>query len=639
MKNIRSYKCLIICWLLFWQFRGVATWAQGIDESGIFQKYYRMNHESLEQLKEIKRLSWSESSKLVDVSKVKADGKYLAAQKSKKKYDELTFALDGRKLVTSGKVYFSKTTIYRNGYYVPKIGGVSIVPSSDVLYQGSGKLFASIEDIEGNTIKPSGNIYNEDGSVIYSEEVDETGKYVFRTARKPNGEHDFMLYSTKEPMHSVFSNIGTYTRGMVYPFNPMGNYNYYIAPAAKETSLINFENGDRYIGFSTIGTYDSRRYGSFTGFMLPLFMEYGNGGVFFLEQPWSEVPYKWALVIDGEIEMTIPAMAHEKPQIDSLLNKLLVDMDYYGSSRLINGKEGEGNIVFGAMSGHVLLKDMSSHTGYGIKFHTSDSVFIGDHSYLEVGSFKDGKLHGMGYRVNMTRIYNDQYSRNPKNEEEDYMAFATAVKGAAGVFKNGVLADGRELNIDNGRKTYKNGNRWKNIPIDGFAFIGNVPLSFKGGVYYGEMPYTAMTGDKINVYVSDIQRLVEVLEVDTVNNAIKVMGDYGEPILLDENSGPIYWLYAAKTATQSFCPKTITRKKYKDIDVQKSIQRNTTTVRKVNGAIVDYYYTTRKNDPIEYSVKQTVFDGYETITCPTCKGTGVISIQANRSQYRRLIFE
>ncbi|UZR99972.1 hypothetical protein [Chondrinema litorale] len=639
MKNRQQYKQLVFLGFFLLSFLSLDIAAQSIVENGIFQKYYFMNTKSLEQLDELKRLAWSANSKFVDVSQVKADGKYLAAQKSKKKYDELTFTLDGRRLVTSGKVYFTKVTIYSQGAYRPKIEGVSIVPSSDVLYQGSGKLFASINDIEGNTIKPSGNMYNEDGSILYSEELDETGQYIFRTARKPNGEYDFMLYSNIGGMPYVHSKIGAYTENMVYPFNPLGTYNKFIAPRAKETSLINFENGDRYIGFSTAGSYDSRRYGTFTGYMVPLFMEYGNGGVFFLEQPWSDVPYKWALVVDGEIEMTIPAMEQEKPQVDSLLNNLVVDMDYYGSSYLNKGTDDEKSIVFGTMSGHVLSKDTANLTGYGIKFHTSDSIFKGDHSYLEVGNFQNGKLHGMGYRVNMTRLYNDKYSGNPKNEDEDYLAFATRVKGAAGVFNNGVLVDGRKLEIDNGRKTYKNGNRWKYISVKGFAFIGRVPLSFKGSVYYGEMPYTGMTTDNPYVYISEIQRLIKVLEVDTKNKAIKVMGDYGEPVWLDENSGPIYWLYSAKTVTQTFCPKTITSKKYKEINVQKSIPRNTTTVRKVNGAIVDYYYTTHKSDPIEYTVKQTVLDGYETVTCPVCHGEGIVSVQANNSQYKQLVFK
>ncbi|MBO6497391.1 MAG: hypothetical protein JJ978_17630 [Roseivirga sp.] len=611
--------------------------AQGIVEGGLFQHYYRMNQEKLEEMKELKRLAWSEYSELVDVSQVKAEGKYLAAQKSKKKYDELTFTLGGRKLVTSGKVYFSKSTVERNGYYVPKIGGVSIVPNSDIRYQGSGKLFASIDDIEGSIIKPSGNLYNEDGTIFYSEELDETGQYIYRTATKPNGDYDFMLYSPNGSQRDKADKFGTYSPNMVYPFSAGGTQ--YISPEAREISLINFENGDKYIGFSTAGTYDTRGSGTFTGYMPTLFMEYGNGGVFFLERPWAEQLYSWALVVDGEVEMTIPADISEKPQVDSLLNNLEVNMSYYPyPTYMLDEKEKKDAIWWPTMSGQMLSKDTANLNGYGIKFHTADSAFRGDHSYLEVGTFQNGKLHGMGYRVNITRLYNNKFSSRPKNETEDYDAFAARVKGAAGVFNNGELVDGRVLDIDNARKTYKNGNRWKHIPVEGFAFIGNVPLSFKGSLYYGDMPYTDLPKDKANVYVSEIQRIIKVLEIDTTRKAIKVMGDYDEPVWLDENSGPLYWLYSANTATTSFCPRTITRKKFKEINVKKSIPRNTTTVRKVNGAIVDYYYTTRKSDPIEYTVKETVLDGYETVTCPVCHGEGIVSVKALASQYKQLVF-
>ncbi|MCO6376558.1 hypothetical protein [Roseivirga pacifica] len=560
--------------------------AQGIVEGGLFQHYYRMNQKKLEEMKELKRLAWSEYSKLVDVSKVKAEGKYLAAQKSKKKYDELTFTLGGRKLVTSGKVYFSKTKVERNGYYVPKIGGVSIVPNADIRYQGSGKLFASIDDTEGSIIKPSGNLYNEDGSVFYSEELDETGQYIYRTATKPNGDYDFMLYSPNGSQRDKADKFGTYSPNMV-----------------------------------------------------TLFMEYGNGGVFFLERPWAEQPYAWALVVDGEVEMTIPADISEKPQVDSLLNNLEVNMSYYPyPTYMLDEKEKKDAIWWPTMSGQMLSKDTANLNGYGIKFHTADSAFRGDHSYLEVGTFQNGKLHGMGYRVNITRLYNNQFSSRPKNETEDYDAFEARVEGAAGVFNNGELVDGRVLDIDNARKTYKNGNRWKHIPVEGFASIGNVPLSFKGSLYYGDMPYTDLPKDKPNIYVAEIQRIIKVLEIDTTRKALKVMGDYDDPVWLDENSGPLYWLYSVNSASTSFCPRTITRKKFKEINVKKSIPRNTTTVRKVNGAIVDYYYTTRKSDPIEYTVKETVLDGYETVTCPVCHGEGIVSVKALASQYKQLVF-
>lgn len=611
--------------------------AQEIVEGGLFQHYYRMNKEKLEEFTVLKRLSWSAFSKLVDNNYVKVDGEYAVVKKNNKKYDEITFTLDGRKLVTSGKLFIDKNKTYVNGLKRPRLTNVTIQPTSDIRYQSNGQLFASIDDIEGSIIKPSGNLYNEDGSVFYSEELDETGKYIYRTASRPNGEYEFMLYSPNGSEREKSDEFGVHSPNMVYPYNVGGTQ--YISPEAKEISLLNFENGDKYIGFATAGTYDTFRSGTFTGYMPTLFMEYGNGGVFFLERPWAENPYQWALVVDGEVEMTIPADISEKPQVDSLLNNLEVNMSYYPyPTYMLDEKEKKDAIWWPTMSGHMLSKDTANLNGYGIKFHTTDSAFRGDHSYLEVGTFQNGKLHGMGYRVNITRLYNNKFSSRPKNETENYDAFAARVKGAAGVFNNGELVDGRVLDIDNARKTYKNGNRWKHIPVEGFASIGNVPLSFKGSVYYGDMPYTGITSDNPYVYVSDIQRIIKVLEIDTTRKAIKVMGDFDEPVWLDENSGPLYWLYSAKTATTSFCPKTITRKKFKEINVNKSIPRNTTTVRKVDGAIVDYYYITRKSDPIEYTVKQTVLDGYETVTCPICHGEGIVSISANSSQYKQLVF-
>lgn len=540
--------------------------------------------------------------------------------------------MGGRWLTTSGKLYIDKNKSYGEGLKTPRYSSVAIKPTSDIRYKSNGQLFASIEDIEGFIIKPEGNLYYEDGSVLYSEELDESGQYNSITIKRPNGEYDLLLNAIipKSPGLSFYNSI--------YPSYPYTS-SYYISPMAKETSIINFENGHKYIGFSTLGTYDARGKGLFTGFMPTLFMEYGNGGVFFLEKPWSETPYQWALVVDGEVEMTIPANESDKPQIDSLLNNLSVKMNYYPNSDLLNKKEESKTIYWPTMDGYLHSKDTTNLNGYGIKFHTTDSIFKGDHSYLEVGTFKDGKLHGMGYKVNITRLYNDQYSSYPRNQDEDYQAFAARVKGAAGVFDNGILVEGRELNIDNARKTYINGNRWKHIPVEGFAYMDlHEPLSHKKSVYHGEIPFTEVFTYNSYIYISKINRRVKVLEVNTSKKAIKVMGDYNKPVWIDKNSGPIYVFYSTKTSTTSFCPKTITRKKYKEIDVNKSIPRNTTTVRKVDGAIVDYYYITRKSDPIKYTVKETVFDRYETVTCPVCNGKGIINIPANVTGNRQLTF-
>lgn len=633
MKNKQLRLKLLV--LLIFCLKTIKTPAQhglneGLNQEGIFQKYYLLSNKRLEEFKETKRLSWTAYNRLVNNNTIRVDGEYLAFKKNKKNYDEITFILGGRWLTTSGKLYIDKNKSYGEGLKTPRYTSVAIKPTSDIRYKSNGQLFASIEDIEGFIIKPEGNLYYEDGSVLYSEELDESGQYNRITIRRANGEYDVLLNAMLQ------KNYGSSFSNMIYPAYPSP---YIISPIAKETSVINFENGHKYIGCSTLGTYDARGKGAFTGFMPTLFMEYGNGGVFFLEKPWSKTPYQWALVVDGEVEMTIPANETDKPQIDSLLNNLSVKMTYYPYSDPLIKNEESKTIYWPTMDGYLHIKDTTNLNGYGIKFHTTDSIFKGDHSYLEVGTFKDGKLHGMGYKVNITRLYNDQYSSYPRNQDEDYQAFAARVKGAAGVFDNGILVEGRELNIDNARKTYINGNRWKHIPVEGFAYIDIYePLSHKNSVYHGEIPFTEVFTYNSYIYISKINRRVKVLEVNTSKRAIKVMGDYNKPVWIDKNSGPIYVFYSTKTSTTSFCPKTITRKKYKEIDVNKSIPRNTTTVRKVNGAIVDYYYTTRKSDPIKYTVKETVYDGYETVTCPVCNGKGIINIPANVTGNRQLTF-
>lgn len=275
MKNKQLRLKLLV--LLIFCLKTIKTPAQhglneGLNQEGIFQKYYLLSNKRLEEFKETKRLSWTAYNRLVNNNTIRVDGEYLAFKKNKKNYDEITFILGGRWLTTSGKLYIDKNKSYGEGLKTPRYSSVAIKPTSDIRYKSNGQLFASIEDIEGFIIKPEGNLYYEDGSVLYSEELDESGQYNRITIRRANGEYDVLLNAMlPEGLGFKYSN-------MIYPTRPSTSI---ISPLSKETSMINFENGHKYIGLSTVGTYDARGKGAFTGFMPTLFMEYGNGGVFF----------------------------------------------------------------------------------------------------------------------------------------------------------------------------------------------------------------------------------------------------------------------------------------------------------------------------------------------------------------------
>ena len=90
-------------------------------------------------------------------------------------------------------LYIDKNKSYGEGLKTPRYSSVAIKPTSDIRYKSNGQLFASIEDIEGFIIKPEGNLYYEDGSVLYSEELDESGQYNSITIKRPNGEYDLLL--------------------------------------------------------------------------------------------------------------------------------------------------------------------------------------------------------------------------------------------------------------------------------------------------------------------------------------------------------------------------------------------------------------------------------------------------------------
>lgn len=604
------------------------------------RNYYEFDQSVIQNFNSLRHLGSDYSKGLIDKESVIVDGLRATNTKIKdgKKYKNISFTLDGRKLYTSGKVNVNATHYgsIQSGSAGIKYYGIIIYPDNDILYQGSNKVFAKKEDINGSNIISNANIYYENGTPIIESLKDSTGTFSIKAGKTPDGQYLFRLQTLmRRPSLTINNQFGNYYANYLY----LGAYDQnYIAPQANELSIIYKPNGDYYSGYSTAGTYHSVNHGSFTGYMLPLQYHLGNGSVLFRELNGK---YDWVIMIDGNIEMAIPAKAEDKPALDALMSDQITNLNtisfpFYPMNEAVKNRK---TLHYGTIFGD-FKSSPETLNGYGLRFHTSDSLFKGDHAYMEVGFFKDGQLNGLGYRVNLKHNYetgsNSDGTGYIGSSQAYYKVFAPEVNAFAGIFENGSPIKGRKIYIPNDISAEFR-NNWNKPSINGFDWTvrGKEPIDFSE--VQETTPFTSMNMSQI--YVQKLNRTLDVLRVDQAKKALVVKGDNNQEVLLDKNSGPLYKKYRSSTAIKNYCPKTIEKKNYKEITINHEIPRYVTKTRKVNGALVNYYYSNTYYEPIRFASKKTVFDNYQTVTCPKCKGLGYTFSDIRNDNYTLVSFE
>ena len=166
--------------------------------------------------------------------------------------------------------------------------------------------------------------------------------------------------------------------------------------------------------------------------MLPTAFNLGNGSVVFLEDDVNKKNY-WAVILDQEIKFTIEAKATEKPNIVELNEQ--TDVEYYDK-----------------YLAKMVSKNIKTLNGYGINLFPEDNKEVGDGIFMEVGFFKNGKLHGIGYRTKMFTT-NDGYG--------DLLT----IDASYGMFENGHPKNVKYIKANNEKEDK---NFWDAIPFDGF---------------------------------------------------------------------------------------------------------------------------------------------------------------------------
>lgn len=582
-----------------------------VIEEPIFINYNKQNRDLSQTISKFNSLGSP-----YNITSVQAPG---LKKGSNKKCERLNFEFHGLKLYCAGTIKYTVLVRKYNSF------NYKIYPSSDIFYQSNNQLFCSVNDVTDGSINSQATLYNENGSYLYHETINDDKQTIKAVSQKNKDQYNFIIHKSINQAKEIYSEkfgdcIPDYSYG---EFN--NNYPQ-ISPYSKDISTIELENGDRYTGFPTVGTYHSKVHGDFTGYMFPMQKTAGNASVLFRE---LDGKYDWVLIVDNQIEMTLPAKAYEIPQFDELMNNLENTIAYTKRPKV--KLHGDIHTTFSTNFGVYRNKNSNTLNGYGVNFVSKDSIRVGDSYFLEVGFFKDGKLDGLGYSCKMKSFYNKPITKN-QYFEINTADISVEVNAVAGIFKDGKLIKGRTIHIDNDNQPKLN--FWSKNKIEGADWIIRENFFLPKQNIFSSINLNQIKSTD-EVHVKKLGYTYYIKRIDLSKKAIVIEND-GKEVYLNKDSGPVYLTYVNKQYATVFCNPSNIIKTYKEIDEIREVPGYTYDTRIVRGVYTTTYYTTKTKQT--YTHKKTVFDKYQEVPCPICNGTGSKKVDSSERVFQEIIF-
>ncbi len=416
-----------------------------------------------------------------------------------------------------------------------------------------------------------------------------------------------------------------------------------ITPLATKPSVIPLDNGDYYVGYLHVGTYYSHLGFNFTGFMLPILKEYGNGSVLFMEDV-SKGEYYWATIVDGVVESKIPATKDQKPDVQALKNSY--DFEAMYLEELPKGHKIDAQRKEPIMSEftkeyglYTIRSKTPALNGYGISMVYSTHQYLGEYITVNVGMFKEGSLNGTGYFIQLLNKFGGSNTEN-----HAYMVHKQGVYALFGEFANNNLIKGRTINVN---PMVKNRDFWSKKPYDGIVYTayqknGETLVTKEDDISIYEI------NDPFKFYIPSVDR-----EVDGIVNKEKGIIEYsGDAVLnkdkdsnirktIDGTMETYYYKEERQSQYNESCPRQSKVAIYEDYTIDIKGQDVAYDRRVVKGVYYDKVITTTTTTPTVLStIKGTRFTGrYDYKTCPICNGSGSIPRTSKNYFYRAITFK
>lgn len=495
----------------------------------------------------------------------KSNGKDI---KDNKKYKRIDFIYAGKNLYSTDVKY--KTGNW-NGHF----------PNCNKYYASNGQLYYDYDINNQNKLRNP--MYYENGRFWNGivEDAEDPGVYRF-VVLDPDGNKLF-----DKPINPLSSYYGIDKKHPKY-----GSHYVHYVPAKNPSYYTPItDKNDSYYGYDHVGSYyNYEKDLELTGFFYPTKKMMANASVLFMEDKMAK-KYYWAVIIDNEVKFKTEARADEKPDVLQL--KKQTDFEVYSQD-------------IATLVSH----NIKTLNGYGVNMVPQDNKKPGDGIFLEVGQFKNGKLHGVGYR---TKMMKDGGYHGLWDVDADY-----------GLFENGQPVTTKHIFAN---KVKNDNNIWDVVPIEGFSYMGDKAV--KGELY---SDYYKVKTDKLKagdeVYIESIKRTAKIKSVNNTGKYITVFTDDPKTqARLDINSGKIYVKNTFMGKNYQGCDPTVRVPVYKEEQqfAYTDPGKFTSNTYTVKGVYYDKVVTQSSYTPARNVYKKVRYiDGYTEKTCPICNGTGII---------------
>lgn len=524
---------------------------------------------------------------------------------------------DGIRFYFSGKVKTYKKSFKKYGkfngkwkYKSTKKRVADIIPNSDVYYESTNHI------VSDSRYKNTIHYNHENGKTKYLAYYSKDNKFKYLQVfdKKENIIIDAVLksYGSNKEIPCPRNDIG---KCKINNFLLSEDINLF----AKRQSKITHKNGDVFSGYTTTAAYYSNLGYQFSGYILPITDYFFGNGTVLLMTNQSTGNKKWIIYIDGNIVFEMDAENNTSLNIENLHTNLDIDYktyNYYKNPNL-KGKKKDKYIQQGRAGGIAMIniasKNIVTHNGYGmsIKTITENEKDIPYSTKLcQIGFFKNGKLHGIGYKAKIKGNWNKDYNGNILHIGTSQITYEY------GKFENGILIDGYDFNGYENTKF----NIWKRSSITGIKYVGkNKPVAKIVNIS------VLFTNIQVNdeIYLDAIKRMVKVKSINKNAKTITVTGHNNEIATLSTKDGKMYLhkILSKHTNKQTKCNVCFgdgieSIPQYKTTYVERSWTTGTMHLHTKDGQFGRGTKTYTSRTP------KRIVSNYIKITCTACNGTG-----------------